>query len=82
MPIVQPGMIGGNQIIAIDTSMEAMQRDGLDGMEGGRPLRRRYVGGGPQFNLQLGPSMAPSMAPSMGPSMGSSMGVLTVTKLE
>jgi len=93
MPVVQPGMVGGNQIITIDTSMEAMQRDGLD-VEGTRPLRRRYMGGAPQVNLQLGPSLGPSSGPSSGPSLGpslhpgighssgSSMGILTINKLE
>jgi hypothetical protein len=82
MPVVHAA--GGNQIINIDTSTEAMQRDGIDIMGGGRPLRRRY--NPPQVNVQLGPSMPP--APVSGGSSivghqgGSSMGVLTVTKLE
>ena len=59
-----------------------MQRDGIDIMGGGRPLRRRYA---PQVNLQLGPS--PIMAgPSSvaAPSAAGSFtgGALTVTKLE
>jgi hypothetical protein len=83
MPVVHAAG-GGHQIINIDTSTEAMQRDGIDIMGGGRPLRRRY--NPPQVNVQLGPSM-PSAPVSGGSSMvgqqgGSSMGVLTVTKLE
>ena len=75
MPIVQAGG-AGHQIINIDTSADAMQRDGIDIMGGSRPLRRRYAP--PQVNLQLGPSSvaAPSAAGSF------TGGALTVTKLE
>jgi len=82
MPVVQAGG-AGHQIINIDTSADAMQRDGIDIMGGGRPLRRRY--NPPQVNLQLGPS--PIMAgpsPVAAPSAAGSFtgGALTVTKLE
>jgi hypothetical protein len=82
MPIVQAGG-AGHQIINIDTSADAMQRDGIDIMGGSRPLRRRYAP--PQVNLQLGPS--PIMAgpsPAAAPSAAGSFtgGALTVTKLE
>jgi hypothetical protein len=86
MPVVHAAG-GGHQIINIDTSAEAMQRDGIDIMGGGRPLRRRY--NPTQVNVQLGPSpmAGPSLmagpSPVAGPIGGSaSMGALTVTKLE
>ena len=81
MPIVQAGG-AGHQIINIDTSTDAMQRDGIDIMGGGRPLRRRYA---PQVNLQLGPSpimAGPSSVAAPSATGSFTGGGLTVTKLE
>ena len=69
--IVSSGMPGASPIIAIDTGMDAMQRDGIDFIGGGRGIRRRHMG-----------SNQMSTMPPAAPSMGSSMGSLTVHKLE
>jgi hypothetical protein len=63
---------GGAPIIAVDTSEQAMERDGID-IGGGRLLRRRFQGGQSQMP-------APN---TMGPTQGqNSIGLLTITKLE
>jgi len=64
-----PAAPGASPIIAVDTSMDAMERDGINYMGGGRPVRRRFQQGG----------MQPQM-PQQGNS--NSIGLLTITKLE
>jgi hypothetical protein len=63
-----PAAPGASPIIAVDTSIDAMERDGINYM-GGRPVRRRFQQGG----------MQPQM-PQQGNS--NSIGLLTITKLE
>jgi hypothetical protein len=65
-----PAAPGASPIIAVDTSIDAMERDGINYMGGGRPVRRR-------FQQQGG--MQPQM-PQQGNS--NSIGLLTITKLE
>ena len=60
-------------IIAVDTSMDAMERDGINYMGGGRPVRRRFQ----QNNFQQG-----GMQPPQQGNNSNSVGLLTITKLE
>ena len=84
---IPAGTPGGAPVIAVDTSMDAMMREGLD-MMGSRPIRRRFTGGqmggyqtggyqtgGYQTGNQMGPPSAPTGS-------SNSIGQLTVTKLE
>jgi hypothetical protein len=73
--ILPASVPGGNPIIAVDTSMAAMEQDGID-MMGGRPLRRRFGGMQGMQGMQGMPQMQNSPSPS------GSMGLLTITKLE
>ena len=74
--IVSP-VPGGAAIIAVDTSEQAMQNDGID--TGGRLVRRRFQG---QSQGQMGGQMGQNQGFNP-PSHGSnSIGMLTITKLE
>jgi TolA-binding protein len=85
---IPAGNPGGAPVIAVDTSMDAMMREGLD-MMGSRPIRRRFTGGqmggyqmgGYQMggNQMGGNQMGPPSAPT---GSSNSIGQLTVTKLE
>ena len=78
---IPAGTPGGAPVIAVDTSMDAMMREGLD-MMGSRPIRRRFTGGqmgGYQMGGQMGGQMGPPSAPT---GSSNSIGQLTVTKLE
>ena len=67
-----PSIPGAAPIIAIDTSIDAMERDGINYM-GGRPVRRRFY----QNNVQQqGPHL------QQGGNTSNSIGLLTITKLE
>jgi len=65
-----PAAPGASPIIAVDTSIDAMERDGINYM-GGRPVRRRFQQGG----------MQPQMPQQQG-NHSNSIGLLTITKLE
>jgi DNA-directed RNA polymerase II subunit RPB2 len=67
--------ITGAPIIAIDTSMQAMQQDGIDVIGGGRTIRRRQGGYNPGF------SQVPMQASNQGVGQAA-VGGFTITKLE
>ena len=69
-----PSIPGAAPIIAVDTSMEAMEQDGINYMGGGRPVRRRF-----QQNYMQGPMQ---QGPQQGGNHTNSVGLLTITKLE
>jgi len=63
-----PSVVGGAPIIAVDTSSDAMERDGIE--VGGRPLRRRFQ-----------PFMQQPQVAQQGGTQNQ-VGLLTITKLE
>ena len=84
-PIIGSG-VSGIPIIPIDTSLTAMENDGLGG---GRALRRRTYGGMNSMNGISGSGISGSgisgSGISSGPTMGGNagqFGALTITKLE
>jgi len=68
-----PATPGAAPIIAVDTSLDAMERDGINYMGGGRPVRRRFQQNYSQ-PMQQG-------LPQQG-NNSNSVGLLTITKLE